>query len=134
MSLSRVHVILYVRDQNASTSFYRSVLAFEPTLNVPGMTEFELSDGLVLGLMPEAGVVRLLGQAHDPAKAHGVPRAELYVLVDNPAAYHARSIAAGGTEVSPIAPRDWGHEAGYSLDLDRHVVAFARALPTPEGG
>jgi catechol 2,3-dioxygenase-like lactoylglutathione lyase family enzyme len=132
MSLSRVHVILYVRDQKASTSFFRSVLALEPTLDVPGMTEFELSDGVVLGLMPEAGVVRLLGQAHDPARGHGGPRAELYLLVDDPAAYHARSITAGGTEVSRVSARDWGHEAGYTLDLDGHVVAFARARATTE--
>jgi catechol 2,3-dioxygenase-like lactoylglutathione lyase family enzyme len=127
MSLSCVHVIFYVRDQAASTSFFRSVLALEPRLDVPGMTEFELSDRVVLGLMPEAGVVRLLGSAHDPARAHGAPRAELYVVVDDPASYHARSIAAGGTEVSPVSPRDWGHVAGYTLDLDGHVLAFARA-------
>ena len=24
-------------------------------------------------------------------------------------------------------PRDWGHTAAYALDLDGHVLAFARA-------
>jgi catechol 2,3-dioxygenase-like lactoylglutathione lyase family enzyme len=128
MSFSRVHIILYVRDQDTSTAFFRSVLALDPTLNVPGMTEFELSQGLVLGLMPEAGARRLLGEAHDPALGRGGPRAELYLLVEDPATYHGRSIAAGGREVSPVSARDWGHLAGYSLDLDGHVLAFARAL------
>jgi catechol 2,3-dioxygenase-like lactoylglutathione lyase family enzyme len=113
-------------DQAASTRFYRAVLLAEPTLDVPGMTELTLPGGAILGLMPEAGAARLLGAAHDPSHAAGIPRAELYVLVDDPAAYHARSIAAGAKELSPVAPRDWGHDAGYALDPDGHVVAFAR--------
>lgn len=34
--------ILYVADQARSRDFYRTVLATEPTLDVPGMTEFDL--------------------------------------------------------------------------------------------
>lgn len=49
----KCNFILYVRDQEASTGFYIAVLAMEPILNVPGMTEFELSSDCVLGLMPE---------------------------------------------------------------------------------
>ena len=126
MKTSRVHLILYVRDQAASARFYRAVLLSEPTLDVPGMTEFELSDTTVLGLMPEAGAVRLLGRDHDPARADRAPRAELYLVVDDPSGPHGRAIASGGTEVSPIAPRDWGHDVGYCLDPDGHVLAFAR--------
>lgn len=129
MTVSRAHFILFVRDQAASTAFFRAVLAQEPTLDVPGMTELVLASGAVLGLMPHAGVVRLLGAAHDPALAEGGPRAELYLMVDDPAAYHARAIAAGATALSPIAPRDWGHEAGYVAAPDGIVVAFARVLP-----
>ncbi len=122
----RVHFIFYVRDQGASTAFFHRVLARAPTLDVPGMTEFELGPGVVLGLMPEAGIVQLLGPSVDPARAAGAPRAELYVLVDDPAAYHGRALAAGGRELSPLAARDWGHEAAYCTDLDGHVLAFAR--------
>lgn len=39
----RTHFILYVEDQGRSTEFYTRVLGREPSLNVPGMTEFELS-------------------------------------------------------------------------------------------
>jgi uncharacterized protein len=126
--ISRTHLILYVGDQAASTNFFRRVLAREPTLYAPGMTEFELAPGVVLGLMPEAGIKRLLEGAVDPARAAGVPRAELYMLVDDPAAYHARALAAGARELSALAVRGWGHEAAYSADPDGHVIAFARAL------
>lgn len=126
MTISRVHTILYVRDQDASARFYRQVLGVEPSLDVPGMTELPLSAQHVLGLMPEAGAARLLGAANDPAFASGVPRAELYFMVDDPAAYHARCLAAGGAEQSPLTARDWGHDVSYALDPDGHVVAFAR--------
>lgn len=124
--LRTAHLILYVADQARSAAFYRRALAAEPRLDVPGMTEFALPGGAVLGLMPAAGIRRLLGERlPDPALADGVPRAELYLLVDDPAAAHARALAAGARELSALAPRDWGHAAAYSLDPDGHVLAFA---------
>lgn len=91
------------------------------------MTEFDIGDGAVLGLMPSAGIRRLLGDAiPDPALAHGIPRAELYLIVDEPAACHRRALEAGARELSPLLPRDWGDHTAYSLDPDGHVLAFAR--------
>lgn len=126
------HFILYVADQAVSTAFYADVLAMKPRLNVPGMTEFDLPGGAVLGLMPESGIRRLLGASlPDPAEARGTPRAELYLLVDDPASYHDRALAAGARELSPLLQRDWGHRAAYSLDVDGHVLAFATARLAP---
>ena len=124
----KVHFILYVSDQERSTAFYREVLSEIPTLDVPGMTEFRLEDSTVLGLMPEAGIVNLLGPAiRDPALVRGVPRAEVYLVVENPTAFYHRAIAAGARELSQLALRDWGHRAAYCLDPDGHVLAFASA-------
>ncbi len=121
------HFILYVADQKRAAAFYRAALGLEPQLDVPGMTEFGLPGGAVLGLMPERGIMKLLGPAlADPSWASGAPRAELYLLVDDPAGAHQRAIGAGAVELSPPAPRDWGHTAAYSLDPDGHVLAFAR--------
>jgi len=73
-------LVLYVADQRRSAEFYRRVLEREPGLDVPGMTEFPLPGGCTLGLMPETGIRRLLGDAlPDPARANGVSRAELYL-------------------------------------------------------
>jgi len=122
------HLILYVADQKASAKFYERVLAVKPLLDVPGMTEFPLGAGAVLGLMPAAGAKRLLGaKVPDPAGAAGIPRAELYLLLEDPAAYHRRALESGAQELSALLPRDWGHDAAYSLDADGHVLAFARA-------
>jgi hypothetical protein len=105
-----IHFILYVRDQAVSTGFYRDVLQSEPRLHVPGMTEFDV------------------GGAHLPAPSagQGTARAEVYFLVEDPGGHHDRALRAGARELSPLAPRGWGHEAAYSLDLDGYVLAFAR--------
>jgi len=125
----RAHLILYVADQAASTAFYSHVLAMQPQLDVPGMTEFRLGEGTILGLMPSASIKRLLGEKlPDPDKAAGTPRAELYLVVQDPGAYHARALAQGAIELSELAARNWGHEAAYSLDPDGHVLAFARDM------
>jgi catechol 2,3-dioxygenase-like lactoylglutathione lyase family enzyme len=127
--VERVHLVLYVRDQAVSTQFYSRVLAQEPTLNVPNMTEFALPGGAVLGLMPEAAIKRLLGAAlPDPTAARPASRAELYLLVGDPSAYHERALGAGARELSPLLSRDWGHRAAYSLDPDNHVLAFAHPI------
>lgn len=124
----KAHFILYVADQQRSTAFYSLVLGDTPTLDVPGMTEFSLGPMTVLGLMPEAGIVRLLGEAiTNPSLARGIPRSELYLVVEDATALHARAIAAGARELSPLTLRDWGHSVAYSLDLDGHVLAFASA-------
>jgi uncharacterized protein len=125
----RAHTILYVADQARSAAFYTAVLAQAPRLDVPGMTEYELAGGAVLGLMPEAGIRRLLGdRLPDPAQARGGPRAELYLLVSDPDAYHCRALEHGARELSPLAPRDWGDRAAYALDPDGHVLAFAEPM------
>ncbi|HPF36439.1 hypothetical protein KDK88_10265 [bacterium] len=62
----------------------------------------------------------------DPATAAGVPRVELYLRVADADAAHARSLEAGGRELSGVEMRGWGERAGYVLDPDGHVVAFAQ--------
>lgn len=121
--------ILYVQDQKRSTQFYGAALGIVAALDVPGMTEFHLAPDCILGLMPEAGIKRLLGDAiEDPQRAHGVPRAELYLRVDQPRLYLQRAVEAGAKLLSAIEKRSWGDEAGYLSDPDGHVIAFARRI------
>lgn len=128
MSLvKKSHFILYVIDQRISTEFYREVFQIAPTLDVPGMTEFSLGTETVLGLMPAKGIKRLLGDVlPDPEKGSGIPRAEIYLLVEDPQEFHIRSLRAGAKELSPLKMRDWGDYVAYSMDLDGHVIAFAK--------
>ena len=118
----KAHFILYVTDQQKAAEFYSAVLDLQPTLDVPGMTEFALSEDAVLGLMPTKSVERLLRL---PVPEPSGPRTELYLVVGSAGEYHSRAIASGARELSPLAERDWGHTAAYSIDADGNVLAFA---------
>ena len=124
----QVEFILYVADQDRSTAFYSSLLGVQPSLHVPGMTEFTL-DGCKLGLMPESGIARIITPAlPHPASASGVPRCEIYLLVEELAPIVARAERAGAGTVSTAADRDWGHRVAYFSDPDGHVIAIAQPI------
>jgi uncharacterized glyoxalase superfamily protein PhnB len=129
-NMNEAHFILYVAEQEKSTRFYGQVFGTAPSLNVPGMTQFDLPGGSTLGLMPIASIKRLLGDTL-PDPDSPTPRSELYLLVDNPTAYLQRAIDAGAVELSPVSPRDWGDDAGYCLDPDSHVLSFATGSKRP---
>jgi uncharacterized glyoxalase superfamily protein PhnB len=117
--------ILYVSDQEAAKLFYELVLEIEPSLHVPGMTEFKLKNGVVLGLMPINGIKQLLGHALFKGSASNVPRVEMYLHVDDAQHYLDRAIKNGAELILEMSLQNWGDRVGYCLDLDRHVLAFA---------
>lgn len=119
------YFILYVSDQQRSTRFYETVLGTAPRMNEPGMTEFELGSTCILGLMPLTGISRLFNISEPKGNDQNL-RAEVYLLVEDPQAFHKRAIAAGARELSAFAPRDWGHTVAYSVDFDGNVIAFAQ--------
>ena len=126
MKITRAHFILYVANQEKSSEFYSAVLGTQPILEVPGMTEFRLGSGAILGLMPVASAARLLDRELSDFGAN--PKAEIYLLVTEPAVHHARALAEGAREISPLIERDWGHLAAYSYDPDGNVLAFAAEM------
>jgi predicted enzyme related to lactoylglutathione lyase len=120
--------ILYVSDQEASKIFYQSALQVQPSLDVPGMTEFRLESGFVLGLMPLDGIKRLLGKDIFLDVDEKSPRVELYLHVRNAQQFLDRAIQNGAEHIQKVSMRDWGDRVGYCLDPDRHVLAFAESI------
>ena len=124
--------ILYVADLDRSRRFYAAVLDAEPVLDVPGMKEFRLTEGATLGLMPERGIAKILGDAvPHPEKGAGIPRCEVYLRVEDPEAWYRRALDAGATDVDALRQRSWGELAAYVADPDGHVLAFACPVPAP---
>jgi predicted enzyme related to lactoylglutathione lyase len=124
----RVHAaefILYVSDQSRARAFYQSVLNVEPTLDVPGMTEFDVG-GATLGLMPRRAIETLLSGR---IRTGDGQRCELYLRRFDAAAALERAAATGGRLLDGIRDRSWGEQVGYVLDPDGHVLAFAVATP-----
>ncbi|HRH38213.1 MAG TPA: VOC family protein [Flavobacteriales bacterium] len=124
----QVQFILYVSSQTRSRDFYKTLFASEPTLDVPGMTEFDLGS-CKLGLMPEDGIARIVTPAlPHPNTGTGLPRCELYLLVEDITPLVARASEAGAVVVAAAKDRDWGHRVAYFADPDGHVIAFAQPV------
>lgn len=128
-SIQKIHTILYVENQEISTEFYTKILRLKPDLNVPGMTEFHLTDDFNLGLMPNSGIAKILaGKTPPPESGTGIPRCELYLYVDDIEAalknIHDNQIAV----ISGLQERNWGDMAFYFADPDGHIIAFATKI------
>ena len=128
-SIQKIHTILYVENHEISTEFYTKILRLKPDLNVPGMTEFHLTDDFTLGLMPNSGIAKILaGKTPPPESGTGIPRCELYLYVDDIEAalknIHDNQIAV----ISGLQERNWGDMAFYFADPDGHIIAFATKI------
>jgi uncharacterized glyoxalase superfamily protein PhnB len=121
--------ILYVNDQEASCGFYQKLFRKKADLDVPGMTEFILSDNCKLGLMPNNGIAKILAsKTPHPEQGNGIPRCELYFYVDDIALEFDNAIKTGAKLISPVEDRDWGDKVCYFSDIDGHIIAFAERL------
>lgn len=124
-----IETILYVSNQEISSEFYQKIFRKSPDLNVPGMTEFKLSENCKLGLMPNKGIAKILAdKTPHPDKGNGIPRCELYFYVENIELEFDNAIKSGAKLINPIADRDWGDKACYFSDPDGHIIAFAEKL------
>ena len=122
-------IILYVADQQSSTTFYSNLLRKNPDLNVPGMTEFILSETCKLGLMPNDGIAKIITpKTKHPSTGTGIPRCELYFTVDDPDQIYTYASAQKILVVSPPEDRDWGHRVVHLQDPDGHIIAFAKQI------
>lgn len=127
--IKEASTIIYVNDQAVSTRFYTRILNKEPRLNLPGMTEFELTEKSVLGLMPAEGIKRVLNSKIKlPVKKENEPRAEIYLLVNNTEEYILRAKEAGAKILDELHERDWGHKAIYFEDPDGYIIALAELI------
>jgi predicted enzyme related to lactoylglutathione lyase len=124
--MKEIEFILYVANQERSTTFYHHLLKLVPITNVEGLTEFQLMPEVKLGLMPVKNVAKVLkSKMPYPSEGDGIPRCELYLKVPSAEKFLQRAIELGGELISEIEPRDWGDSVGYLADLDGHIIAIA---------
>ena len=119
--------IIYVSDQEKSRIFYEKVMGKPPVLDVPGMTEFQNNENSKLGIMPQEGIARLLGDhCTSTPWSKDFPRCELYLMVEDVEASFQKLVDAEGRTISPPSLRNWGDLVAYGADPDGHIIAFAK--------
>lgn len=124
---NKMMFIIYVESQDKSKVFYRKALGLNPSLDVPGMTEFDLTENTSLGIMPGDGIVRVLdNKVPNPNSIKGIPKCELYLFVDSSDECYERALEAGGVGISKGMQRNWGDYVAYCSDVDSNIIAFAR--------
>lgn len=122
-----LYPILYVQDQATSSSFYSKLLGATPSLDVPGMTEFSQNAIPFLGIMPIAGIKKLLPNVLFSNNKQGSTQCcELYFVVPDVQQKIEESLGLGAKLLSPAIPRDWGHVVGYIQDADGYIIALAQ--------
>lgn len=119
--------ILYVENQAVSTAFYEKLFRQKADLNVPGMTEFKVSESCKIGLMPNDGIAKILkDKTPHPQNGKGIPRCELYFYVEDIDYEFDNATKSGAQLISTISDRDWGDKVCYFSDPDGHIIAFAK--------
>jgi catechol 2,3-dioxygenase-like lactoylglutathione lyase family enzyme len=127
--IKHTEIILYVKDQQKSTDFYQKVLRKQADLNAPGMTEFIINNFCKLGLMPNDGIAKIITPTlPNPNLGNGIPRCELYFIVENLQKEYQNIKNLDAEIISEIEARNWGDTAFYFSDLDGHVIAFAEKI------
>jgi uncharacterized glyoxalase superfamily protein PhnB len=120
-------IILYVENQNISKNFYKNILEINPRLDVPGMTEFEINSGCILGLMPYKNIKVIIPQSFSKFFLDSnIPSCELYIITNEIDRKIKLAIENGAKILSPFEMRNWGHEVVYFSDPDSHILAFAK--------
>lgn len=77
--------------------------------------------------MPEKSIAKTLTPTTPhPESGNGIPRCELYLIVDNPSESLQAAVKAGATKICKAEARDWGDLVAYCSDPDGHIIAFAK--------
>ncbi len=118
-------VILYVRDLDASISFYRDVLGVPFKFSEHDYAEFA-TEGSRLGLYERGRLPELIG---DAALEEAGPAAEILFLVSDVDAEANRLRSLGVEILTGPVDRPWGHRTVHLLDPDGHVVEVAQEIP-----
>ncbi len=127
MKIIQTEIILYVSNQEKSKIFYEILLNKKPSLDVLGMTEFTLNKFLKIGIMPYDSIAKIISPIMPhPNTGTGIPRCELYLIVDNLEKNFEKMLKNGATLVKPISKMDWSHTVGYLADYDGHIIALAK--------
>lgn len=129
IQLSDIELILYVKDVETSKEFYKKLFRINPTLDLPTISEFNISPNFKFAIMLNDSISKIISKdLPHPKEGNGIPRCELYLSVKNIEFEYENAICSGAKLISPILDRDWGDRVCYFADPDGHIIAFAEKI------
>lgn len=127
--MNKTYFIIYVDDIEKTKMFYEILFDIKPVTDEPGMCEFELPNGAVLGIMPNSSLEKLFGAEYSVnEKKKKSPKFEFYFQVDDAEALQQKALQLGALELRKFAKMDWGDKVAYCVNHDGHILAFAERM------
>lgn len=119
-------VIVAVHELTRARRFYDAAFGWPVAVDAPVYTEYALPGAMRLGLYLREGFAKNTAAPISPRAPGHTTATELYLTVDDPAAYASRLADLGARCLSPLAERPWGDLAAYFEDPEGNVVVVAR--------
>jgi lactoylglutathione lyase len=120
MKLGINSVLLFVRDIDNCTAFYRDVLKLPFVGSNPGVATFELQ-GRYLTLQSPEGVAKLFGIEPDAVNIEGHPRTMIASRVEDVQAAYETLKAAGVSFLQPPTDHPWGVRTAIFVDPEGNL-------------
>jgi catechol 2,3-dioxygenase-like lactoylglutathione lyase family enzyme len=128
--ITKINVtVLFVRDFDASLTFYRDTLGFKVKDTDVGFTSFDMG-GHELALMALSNAAQMIDETTVRPAEEGVHRALLAAFVDNTDEEYESLTAKGVKFVKPPTTQPWGQRTAYFSDPDGNIWEISHFLET----
>ncbi|RQV94635.1 hypothetical protein EH220_07065 [bacterium] len=128
MSCRHVLTILAVKELPRAVKFYAQAFGWRQTVDTLVYAEFELPDGMRLGLYERESFGVNTGQVPFAIPKGALSGIELYFHSDDLERDSERLTTAGAKQLAELQTKDWGDEAAYFADPEGNVIVLARKL------
>ncbi|MBU1098250.1 MAG: hypothetical protein CVV23_02490 [Ignavibacteriae bacterium HGW-Ignavibacteriae-2] len=124
--IGKVHFIILVQDLKKCKMFYELLFQKKPVVDENNICEFELNPYSILGLMTKDLTDKIFESDFSYLMPNKIKHGnEIYIECANAEEMHKKALQLGCLEISSFQKRAWGQSAGYSVNHEGHILAFA---------
>lgn len=127
-------ILLFVRDLDGCTAFYRDTLQLHYLGSEENLAAFKLDDGKMVVLLSPAGAEEILSTGATALSSAGGPRGLVALKVADVHATYEELTARGVTFILPPTDRPWGIRMAHFVDPEGNIWEINRDLDAPSEG